>query len=380
MTSLSLKNSPPTLKSTPRVAIVGARGYSGLELTRLCWQHPAMDLAFVSAQSSFRLSDYLNLNDQVAKPLPPVITAPDFSQTPLDVVFLATPHETSWELAPALVEQGIRVIDLSGGFRLKDSSTHTNQQTYSQWYGQEPSPLSMEMANSAHYGLVPFNQSSISMASANQPRVIANPGCYATSILMALIPLLREGLIDPHHVVIDAKSGTTGAGRKSQESLLFSEVAEECTPYKIGVHQHQPEILQAMNQFSQSANGVDLTMNTHLLNVRRGIISSLYLRPSAASSDSDILQSLHQAYAKHFHHYPLVRWGSVDSHPRLLRLKSVVGTPFTHISFQVVKGKIFLFSLLDNLLKGAASQALENFNRLYDLPVNLGLDHLEALS
>ena len=379
MTSLSLKNSPPTLKSPPRVAIVGARGYSGLELTRLCWQHPAMDLAFVSAQSSFRLSDYLN--DQAAKPLPPVINAPDFSQAQLDVVFLATPHETSWELTPTLVEQGIQVIDLSGGFRLKDSFTQSNRQAYAQWYGQEPSPLTMEMANSAHYGLVPFNQSSISMVSANsQPRVIANPGCYATSILMALIPLLREGLIDPHYIVIDAKSGTTGAGRKSQEGLLFSEVAEECVPYKIGVHQHQPEIVQALNQFAQSANGVDLTMNTHLLNVRRGIISSLYLRPSAASSDSEILQSLHQAYTKHFHHYPLVRWGSVDSHPRLLRLKSVVGTPFTHISFQVVKGKIFLFSLLDNLLKGAASQALENFNRLYDLPVNLGLDHLEALS
>ncbi|MBK9041332.1 MAG: N-acetyl-gamma-glutamyl-phosphate reductase [Bdellovibrionales bacterium] len=351
--------------SLSRVAILGARGYSGLELTRICMRHPAMKLEFVSASSHFELGSYLK--PPPGRSLPPCLENPHFDD--IDLVFMATPHKVSWSLASSALEQGVHVIDLSGGFRLKDLPDKSNRDIYRQWYGEAPD--SIELANQSTYGLVPFNE-------IKSTGLIANPGCYATSILMALIPLLREELIQPEQIVIDAKSGTTGAGRKIEESLSFSEVSEECLPYKVGTHQHQPEIFQALK--SLSGVEVDLTMNTHLLNVRRGIISSLYLKPRLRLSDQILCQKIGEAYAKHFGSYPLVRWGHIKSQPHLLRLKTVVGTAFTHIGYEVIDGKVFLFSLLDNLLKGAASQAVENFNFLYDLPPDSGLDHLEALT
>lgn len=360
MTNLLRKN-----RSLSRVAILGARGYSGLELTRICMRHPSMKLEFVSASSHFELSSYLK--PPPGRALPPCLENPHFED--IDVVFMATPHQASWSLAASALEQGAHVIDLSGAFRLKDLPNKSNRDIYRHWYGEAPD--SVQMANQATYGLVPFNE-------IKSTGLVANPGCYATSVLMALIPLLRDELIEPGQIVIDAKSGTTGAGRKIEELLSFSEVSEECLPYKVGIHQHQPEIFQAIKSLSGAE--VDLTMNTHLLNVRRGIISSLYLRPTLRCKDQILCQKIDEAYAKHFGNYPLVRWGHIKSQPHLLRLKSVVGSAFTHLGYEVIDGKIFLFSLLDNLLKGAASQAVENFNFLYDLPLNSGLDHLEALT
>jgi N-acetyl-gamma-glutamyl-phosphate reductase len=197
---------------------------------------------------------------------------------------------------------------------------------------------------------------------------------------MALIPLLKEGLVDPSQIVIDAKSGTTGAGRKAQENLLFSEVEGECLPYKIGTHQHLPEIIKYADLYS--GQSTDIQFTTHLLPVRRGIISSIYLKRQPHYKDMPDVEFLKrmttafdQAYAKN----SLVRFGSLEEFPKLLSLKSVVGSPRTHISYTVKGNKIFTFSCIDNLLKGAASQAIENWNSQNRWPTDTGLESIEGV-
>jgi len=335
---------PNLLKQS--VAIVGANGYSGVELARILLNHPNADLkACFVRDTKWRLSheifdkkaesvSTLNFHDLI--PL-----ARDFK-----FIFLATPIEVSLELVPRLVAQ-TKIIDLSGAFRLSE-------------------------AHEAHYGLIPWN-------TGQNSSLVSNPGCYATSCLMALIPLLKNKLVDPSNIVIDAKSGTTGAGRSAKENLLFSEVSESCLPYKIGIHQHLPEIKKYADFFSGANTDIQLT--THLLPIRRGIISSIYLKRHSQfslESEAKYLSSMTQAYEEFYGKEPLVRFGSVDDNSKLLSLRAVVGSPRTHISYVVRDQKIFVFSCIDNLLKGAASQAVENWNAQNQWSTDLGLEQIEG--
>lgn len=336
-------------------SIVGARGYSGIELARILLQHPQAELKYCFATAEFKLSDYLNSatalkvtclkDDQLDKHL-------------TDVVFLATPAEVSLKLAPAIVAAGKKVIDLSGAFRLQEHS-------YEKWYGF----LHTEGAllKKAQYGLLPWADP------ARGADLTANPGCFATAVAMALIPLIKEGVINPENIVIDAKSGATGAGKKTAERMLFSEVDGECLPYKVGSHQHDPEIKEAVSQFT--GKSLDFHFVTSLLPVRRGIIAGIYGRLESGKSIEDIKSAFAKAYAD----YPLVSFASVAEVPNLLSLKRVVGTAKTHISFEVHGNKFFVFSCIDNLMKGAASQAVENFNRIADLPIGTAINGLEAM-
>jgi N-acetyl-gamma-glutamyl-phosphate reductase len=336
-------------------SIVGARGYAGLETARLLLQHPGAELTHCYATTPFELSHFLT-SPKAAKVK--CLVESELLNHLTDVVFLATPAEVSMELAPVLIARGAKVIDLSGAFRLKKND-------YKKWYGFEHTAKSS--LGLASYGLVPWVG-----PSANES-LVANPGCYATAISLALIPVLKCGLIDENTVVIDAKSGTTGAGKKAVESQLFSEVDGECLPYKIGKHQHYPEILEAIEQFSGCK--IDAHMTTSLLSVRRGIIAGIYanLRPGKTALD------IETAFASAYRDYPLVSFGAAQAQPNLLSLKKVVGTGKTHISYVVDGEKLYLFSCIDNLLKGAASQAIENFNRIADLPLATGLSQLEAI-
>ncbi len=273
-----------------------------------------------------------------------------------DVIFLATPAEVSLDLAPKILSQGKMVIDLSGAFRLKMND-------YKKWYGFEHSEKTL--LQKADYGLAPF-------AGPSSAKLISNPGCYATAISMALIPLLKHNIIIEDGIVIDAKSGTSGAGKKAAENLLFTEVDGECLPYKVGRHQHLPEIQEAVKAFS--GKELDAHFTTSLLPVRRGIIAGIYAKLSKGMTAKDVEAALTKAYAE----YPLVAFSAVERDPGLLQLKKVVGTPMTHISYAVEGQKLYLFSCIDNLLKGAASQAVENFNRITDQPLWMGLSHLEA--
>lgn len=342
-----------------KVGIVGARGYSGNELARLLLRHPGAELAVCFAgEKDFSLADFLPEARNV-----PVLPTSELGNAKLDTFFLATPAEVSMELA---AKAAGNVIDLSGAFRLSAAE-------YKQWYGHEHTQK--ELIPTATYGLSPFLA-----PAASSKRLIANPGCYATSVLMALVPLLKTNLLEIDSLVIDAKSGATGAGRKAAENLLFTEVDGECLPYRVGKHQHLPEIRRWAEEISGVA--IDPFFTTSLLPIRRGIIAGIYARLKSGKSAKDVAAAFTDAYRS----YPLVRisapefdFAAQGISPKLaLSMKSVVGTARTHLQFQVVGDKLYLFSLIDNLLKGAASQALENFNRLYDFPVGFSLADMEG--
>lgn len=209
----------------------GARGYSGLETARLLLKHPNVDLIYCLSTSAFDLTKQLGSQAASIRCLP----ESEIMNHLTDVVFLATPAEVSMKLAPAIVAAGKDVIDLSGAFRLKKND-------YEKWYGFQHEQL--DLLKTAQYGLLPW------VGPAKNAKLIANPGCYATAISLALIPILQQNLISETGIVIDAKSGTTGAGKKAAENLLYSEVDGECLPYKVGKHQHYPEIVEVVEIYT----------------------------------------------------------------------------------------------------------------------------------
>ncbi len=343
------------MKKKMTCSVVGARGYAGLETAKLLLQHPFADLTACFATSAFDLKKYFS-SPRAAQVQ--CLLDQDISQNLTDVVFLATPAEVSLELAPKILSAGKKVIDLSGAFRLKKSD-------YRKWYGFDHTQP--EFLKSSVYGLAPW------VGPHRGENLIANPGCYATATSMALIPVLRAGLVIENQIVVDAKSGTTGAGKKAAENLLFSEVEGECLPYKVGHHQHTPEILEAIETFSGVA--IDMHFTTSLLPIRRGIIAGIYANLKPGKTEADVSEAFAEAYSQD----PLVKVGCAKNEPTLLSLKKVVGTGRTHISYAVHGSKIYLFSCIDNLMKGAATQAIENFNRLSDLPLSTGVQQLEAM-
>jgi N-acetyl-gamma-glutamyl-phosphate reductase len=329
------------------VSIVGARGYSGLELAKLLLRHPAVDFTYAFATKDFRLSD--DILDERARDVQ-CLTDDRLFDHLTDVVFLATPAEVSLNLAPKILAQGKKVIDLSGAFRLKTTDMQ-------KWYGFNHS--APEWLAAAEYGLVPF----CGPLKADI-RLISNPGCYASAVSLALIPLLKHDVIETEGLVIDAKSGTTGGGRKPAENFLFSEVDGECLPYRVGRHQHLPEIME--NTVNFAGRAIDPHFVTDLLPTKRGIVAAIF-----AKTKSKDIAAVERAFNAEYAQYPLVRYGREVS--KLARLSNVVGTPFTHLSYELTENKLYLFATLDNLLKGAASQAVENLNLWLDLPVAFSL-------
>lgn len=360
MHSYSLK---PKKQNRLRVGIVGARGYSGMELGRSLLQHPYVEsLTLGINESQIQVKHWLPeaLDREVT-----AITIPQMmeSVSKLDVVFLATPAEVSMELAPAILKASTKVIDISGAFRL------STVDSYKKWYGFEHKGGSL--LGEAAYGLSPFTQT----AGKEGAQLIANPGCYATAVQMGLIPLLKQNLLKTESIVIDAKSGTTGAGKKASEPQLFAEVEGECLPYKIGKHQHFPEICEHIKNLSGVA--IDPMFSTTLIPVRRGIIAGIYAQLNEGVSITDIDSAFKSAYEN----YPLVRFARADRSEGmpLLSLKHVVGSARTHLAYTVDGSKLYLYSSIDNLMKGAATQAIENMNCLWGWPVHTGLLHREGL-
>jgi N-acetyl-gamma-glutamyl-phosphate reductase len=316
-----------------RVGVAGGTGYSGQELLDLLARDKEnFEVAALLGRDNFEPS---RLKD-------------------LDLVFLCTPNEVSLEMAPPLLEHGVSVIDVSGAFRLKKYS-------YEEWYGFEHTQKTW-LAKS-EYALYPWTRIP-SLKEKAGPRLIANPGCYATAAQMTLIPLLKAGLLDPQHVYMDAKSGTSGAGRKAQVSLLHSEVFGEFRPYKVGKHQHWPEIVENLELLS----GVRLqpVFVTELLPIERGISIASFLEwhPSLSAVDrtpETLLQTFREAYAGD----PSVRVGTDDS---FSSLKAVQRTNRISIQVGVAFGRPMLFTVIDNLQRGAAGQALMNAYQLAGRP------------
>ena len=317
------------LPATVNVAVIGGTGYSGSELVALLGRHKHVNVV-ASVGSNFELDAVI--------------------ASKAEVVFLATPNEVSAHLAPQLLDAGMKVIDLSGAFRLPDAAQ------YPIWYGfghDRP-----ELLTEAVYGLTEWCNGELKKA-----RLVANPGCYPTSILLALRPL--QYLIDKSQPVIcDSKSGVSGAGKKADFDWSFAEVAGNFKAYAVGSHRHEPEIRNGLRLGDRAT----LVFVPHLLPTIRGILSTIHIAFTRALTDSEVTELYSAAYAN----APLVR---VLPAGKLPELKSVVNTPRAEIGFQLLNGgrRAVVVSVIDNLLKGAASQALQNFNRMYGFPETEGL-------
>lgn len=344
-------------------AIVGAQGYTGLELARLLVAHPYAKLSAVFSRDPYwQLQDELPIASKMAIPTYALDTLLTCAHE-FDCIFLATPPTISMEIAADLLSKGVHVIDLSGAFRLPLDA-------YVNWYGEQH--LSPALIDKAHYGLCPW----WTPPEPAHNLLISNPGCYASNALMVLIPLLKQALISVETIVIDAKSGVSGAGKKADTQLIYGEIAENFYPYKIGRHQHTPEISRYLQIFG--GQRCSPLLSTHLLPLKRGLAVSIYARPNATCSDNDIEQAVSHAYIQAYEHYPLVRHQALEGlsaakSRQLTSLQYVNGTPYTHITYKAQNGWLMLFGVLDNLMKGAASQAIENFNLLFKLPLTTGL-------
>ncbi|MCG3191459.1 MAG: N-acetyl-gamma-glutamyl-phosphate reductase [Thermoanaerobaculia bacterium] len=339
---------------TVRVAVVGATGYSGAELTVLLARHRQAEISSLFSSEGGKSAPFSRLHPALAARSGPGVRPfrlEALLESAPDAVFLATPHETSAELAPNLLERGMSVIDISAAFRLK------NPAVFEAAYGfAHPAP---QLLTEAVYGLTEWSGDRLLGA-----RLVANPGCYPTSVLLALKPIL-DLLAPAIPVVCDSKSGTSGAGKKADLAFSFSELSENHKAYGVSGHRHEPEMLQELGL----APGTPFSFVPHLLPIVRGMLSTIHVSFAAPQTAEDLFSRFAAAYAGS----PFV---SVRPHGEMPDVRSVANTPNAAIGFCLRDGgrRAVLVSVIDNLLKGAASQAVQNFNRVFGFPETEGLE------
>ena len=339
--------------NTLTAAVVGASGYSGLELTRLLARHPGLKL---TALYSDRWADEAAGS---RLPLPPEAAALRYlpqahaRDVGAEVAFLATPAEVSLELVPQLHRRGVRVVDLSGAFRLHDTAA------YPRWYGFEHS--APELLTVARYGLPELDRAALRGAT-----LVTNPGCYATAIALALAPLVRSGLAEREGIAVAAMSGVSGAGRKAAEESSFVEIDEDLRAYRIGRHQHVPEIEQTVARYAGGVGALSFT--PHRVPIRRGILATCTLRAAKGATDAEARAVLERAYASE----PFVEVRRADQ----VAVKDVVRTNRCHVgvTLDARAGLLVATSAIDNLVKGAAGQAVQALNAALGWDERLGLD------
>jgi len=339
-----------------RVAVAGATGYAGLELLRLLGRHAHARVTRLmssgrSGKQKFPIEQsHPSLRGKFTVPCQP-LSLDGLDPADVDLVFLATPHETALDIAPQLLERGLRVVDLSGAFRLKDPAD------YPRWYGFEHHAHAA--LKEAVYGLPELNAENISKA-----RLVSNPGCYATSVILALAPVLKSGWVDTKAgIVSDSKSGASGAGRAMNEKLHFVEVNENCRAYGLFNHRHVPEMLQALGIEEK-----DFTFTPHLLPITRGILSTIYVRLSMPRAHEEVVD----LYRDFYGHAPFVRLLSAG----VPEVQNVASTNYTDIGFSLDRDgvRMIIVSVLDNLTKGAAGQAVQNMNLMYGFDEGTALE------
>jgi N-acetyl-gamma-glutamyl-phosphate reductase len=332
--------------------IIGVTGYTGQELIRILLAHPQVRLRALYSRSAAGKS-ISELFPEFSGRLDLVCSKPDIKDISdkCDLVFLALPHTTSMDFVPKLLKAGKRVIDLSADYRIKDVMV------YEKFYQHKHKDK--EGLKNSVYGLPELNRAKIKKA-----RLVANPGCYPTAAILALAPLTAFNLIDTDSIIIDAKSGVSGAGKKLAEGFLFSEANEDFKAYKVGNHQHMPEICQSLS--SLAGKKVAVTFVPHLLPLNRGILETIYVKKIKAKSRIAMIELYKRFYKKE----PFVRIKREGNFPRL---KDVAGTNFCDIGIKEDKDKVIIISAIDNLVKGASGQAVENMNIMYGLPESLGL-------
>jgi N-acetyl-gamma-glutamyl-phosphate reductase len=341
-------------------AILGASGYTGGELVRILARHPGAELKVLTAgrragKSVAEVHPHLTGLD-----LPSLVATAQADFSGVAAVFACLPHGASQEIIAALPDH-LKIIDLSADFRLADTDS------YAQWYGRDHG--ASELQSEAVYGLAEVARDAVKTA-----RLVANPGCYPTASLLPLIPLLNAGLIDAEDIIIDAKSGVSGAGRELRESNLFCEVSEGFTAYGVAAHRHAPEIEQSLS--TAAGAPVTVTFTPHLVPMNRGIFATTYVR-FVGSSDigGTDANTLREALSAFYADAPFVRVLEEGAMPST---RHVRGSNACHISVFGDRrlGGAILLSVIDNLVKGASGQAVQNFNLMFGLDETAGLDGL----
>jgi N-acetyl-gamma-glutamyl-phosphate reductase len=340
------------------VGVVGGTGYTGVELLRLLVSHPQVSLKYVTSrsESGSKVADlFPNLRGftDICFTEPAVDTLAQ-----CDVVFFATPNGTAMQMAPELIEKGVRVIDLAADFRLQDPDI------WKYWYKMDHACV--DVLAEAVYGLPEINRSAIKTA-----RVVANPGCYPTAVTLGFLPLIENALVDNQHLIADAKSGVSGAGRGASVANLQAESAENFKPYAVNGHRHLPEIKQNLSLVA--AHDVGLTFVPHLVPMIRGIEATLY-----ATIAADMVVDLQSLYEQRYADEPFVDVLPAGTMPET---RTVKGANTCRISvFRPQQGDtVVVSSVIDNLVKGAAGQAIQNMNIMFDFEETLGLNLVALL-
>lgn len=333
-----------------RIGIIGGSGYTGVELLRLLSVRDDVEAVFISSRAQAG-NPVCDLFPSLRGHIDLKFSDPDeVVNTPCDLVFFATPNGTAMHQAPALLEKGVKVVDLSADFRLKDIAS------WEKWYGM--SHASAALVDEAVYGLPELFRDQIADA-----RLVANPGCYPTAVQLGFLPLLEAGIVDSQSLIADAKSGITGAGRGASVPNLLAEAADSFKAYAVSGHRHLPEIEQGLALMSGTA--VNLTFTPHLLPIIRGIHATLYAR---LTKDVDLQTLFEERYANE----PFVDVMPSGMHPET---RSVRGTNMCRLAVHRPQGRntAVILAVEDNLVKGAAGQAIQNMNIMLGLPETTGL-------
>jgi N-acetyl-gamma-glutamyl-phosphate reductase len=342
-----------------KIGVLGASGYTGAELVRLLLRHPRVEIVLLTAdrRAGKTMADVFPQFAPYDLPALTAIEGADWTTAGLDLAFCGLPHGTTQKLIAELLKAAPRtkVVDLSADFRLADPAA------YAYWYGHAHAAQALQ--KEAVYGLTEVYRPQIKTA-----RLVANPGCYTTCAELALIPLLKANAIDPDEIVIDAKSGMTGAGRAAKEEMLFSEVSEGIHAYGVGHHRHMAELDQ---EFSRAAGrDVIVTFTPHLVPMNRGILSTIYVRGLKATP-----QHLHALVLKAYAKEPFVHVLPFGQTPQTRHVRGSNMT-FIGVAPDRIAGRAIIGAALDNLTKGASGQAVQNMNLMLGFPETMGLEQV----
>lgn len=336
-----------------KIGILGASGYTGAELLRFLVRHPGVEIALLTADRKAGSTIDAVFPHLAGNGLPKLVTIEDADYSKIDAVFCALPHAMTQQVVKKLPKH-LRVVDLSADFRLNDIAV------YAQWYGHEH--LAPDLQKDAVYGLTEIERSSISNAS-----LVAVPGCYPTSALLPLVPIVESNEIVKDDIIIDSKSGVTGAGRAAKEQNLFAEISEGIHAYNIANHRHSAEIEQGLSKVAGRPIVVNFT--PHLMPMNRGILSTIYVRLENGATPDSLRETLKKRYAGE----AFVKVLDKDVVPAT---RHVRGSNLCLIGVfpDRVKGRAIICSVIDNLVKGASGQAIQDFNRMHGFAETLGLE------